>query len=185
MGKRLQLKDLVEYSQGPLLYELQMLCGTADKLARIHWDSEPTNEFEHIERNVYIESFALHFRNLSEFLYCNDAQKVSVRNSYKPEWNVNTPKELERDLRRASEQVAHLTPKRLRLQAKEKEWEFQRITQRFLRDLQDLVRALPDSSLGPQFREELRSRAKSQPFSGSENRSATTSRVQVSTTSIT
>jgi hypothetical protein len=110
-----------------LAYEIEMLNETAE-LAVEHWDNPKL-------RKVLIESFALHCRNLVEFLWKSQIRAVRAprvrANHYWQESKTAWPSLRKLDgadalWDKASQQIAHLTTGRLSNSEDErKRWEFQ------------------------------------------------------------
>ncbi len=94
-----------------LVYEIMMFHGTAYKLLY-----EVTDPFL---KNVFIESFAIHCRNLYDFFYTkpNNSDDVNVYNFSISKRNFNIEKANKKTLqvikRKANKQVSHLTYSRI------------------------------------------------------------------------
>ena len=133
-----------------LKYELDMLHATAKAL------SIPR---EWAIKNALIESFALHTRNLIEFLYKSNSKKWSPK--IKPEDFVNASSsnwnrpELRNDYdsrfqernEQASIQVAHMIVDRIGLQPDEKDWDLFNIIKTLQEDVGKFLSEVPENLL--------------------------------------
>jgi hypothetical protein len=113
-------EQLREFSKVHLHYEIDM-CHRAAALL-------PGAAPEHVLNNVLVESYALHLRNLIEFLYWpptrDDVNAVHFVRS-ETEWVSSrgpTPEILATAKTRADKQIAHLTEKRFADGSPEKNW---------------------------------------------------------------
>ncbi|MFC1975657.1 hypothetical protein ACFLXQ_04605 [Chloroflexota bacterium] len=114
-----------------LLYELQMLLGTAKILVTI--DPSNENDFQTVViYNALLESFSMHARVLLDFLYNDKPHKDDVVASdfFDPDcWFLKRPQKsplLEKLHKNVNKRVAHLTYYRLKVKSKEV-WEFTKI----------------------------------------------------------
>jgi hypothetical protein len=114
-GKALSDDELLRYSKQHLKYEIEMLFNVGIKLLQTYFSKDDPESV--IDKNVLVESFAIHLRNLLLFLYPQRSDKRDVISNYfflEPitEWQQKRPKDTEslRDLRtRASQEISHLT----------------------------------------------------------------------------
>ncbi len=114
--------ELLDYSREHLLYEVQMLFITGlSLLGRPQQLSEPI-------KNAVIESFAMHTRNLIDFLYPSQVRDTDVvaghfcsPASLSPCFD-NCPDNLKEARRRANKEVGHLTTDRISGAPPEKSW---------------------------------------------------------------
>jgi len=124
-GERLMTPDeLRAFSEFHLSYEIDMCFGTAELL-------RPFAAPKHVLYNALVESYALHLRNLIEFLYDAPTRPDDVNAVHyvraDVEWrdvSGTTPSLLEDAKQRAHKQIAHITEKRFADRAPEKEWRF-------------------------------------------------------------
>lgn len=116
--------DLIQASE-QVLYEYKMMNWTAKELFK----ATPKEGYLH---NAILESFAIHVRNLIEFLFSNElrykddilAMHFFEDNS---EWSKIRPKQtliLKNALKQANKLVAHLTYSRIRFSYDERMWRF-------------------------------------------------------------
>lgn len=127
--------ELVEYSREHLKYECAQLRNAgylmgrwAEEAQRLEQLDPTTEEFKRARAtlNALIESFALHIRNLLEFLTKADPRKtdVSACDFFAPstDWTpITLAPSLERACTRADKQIAHLTTTRT-VTIPDKEW---------------------------------------------------------------
>ena len=99
---------LVLHDQVALAPAAPYLVGTALQLASVDWSQDPEDCTEWTRRNAYVESFAVHVRNLYEFLFATKSSKdrVTVRRHFVKTWSRSAPELLSRAFGQASEQVA-------------------------------------------------------------------------------
>ncbi len=107
--------ELLDYSKEHLRYEIWMFFTSGIELARIHFsESDALSVFY---KNVLVESFANHLRNLLLFIYPYSPGEDDVVSNYYfldpiVEWKQKRPRETEtlRNARaRASQEISHLT----------------------------------------------------------------------------
>lgn len=154
--------DLAASLDDPVLYEMQMFVSTARKLSGYDWDQDanviPFDE--RVERNAYLESFAVHMRNICEFLY-NDRQEdddIRARSDFAVNWSRRLPPDLKPDRERANKKVEHVTWGRVAVRSEDKSWDFARILSQILSELSafaDELRKSRPGALGKRFEEEL------------------------------
>ena len=122
--------ELMAYSAEHLRYEMQMFFATAQILSRMSL-SDNSSDLEKICSNAYMESFVIHLRNLSEFLYPKRSKKNSVIAedffTNPMDWKRLRPKEskvLQHARERSHRELAHLTSDRLNVTPSAKQWAF-------------------------------------------------------------
>lgn len=134
-----------------IYYEAWMLFETAAMLMQPHSQRDT---------NILLDAFAVHTRNLFEFLYPKEGlarKKKQPKDSdilvtdyivKKRYYRDNRPskKELEFVLRKANKQVSHLTYTRNRYTANNKPWPFVQITNNIHQALVTFYAALPPGS---------------------------------------
>jgi hypothetical protein len=114
-GELLSDSELLRYSKQHLKYEIEMFFHVGIKLSRT--DPSKDDPESVIDKNVLVESFAIHLRNLLLFLYPYGHDERDVISDYffidrTTDWKQKRPKETEslRNLRtRASQEISHLT----------------------------------------------------------------------------
>jgi hypothetical protein len=132
-----------------LRYEVAMLLSTAQGLASGILRESPAH-------NALVESFAVHARNVIDFLWRNSSNDDDVlAEDFFPSpdlWHGRRPQMpslLETAKQRAHKQVAHLTYTRVLLSEQEKEWQFVEIAQQLQQVFAHFLRAAPHESIGP------------------------------------
>ena len=109
-------KELLNYSHEHLLYEIKMFTG----VSKINTENFSGGDKQFIT-NVVLESFAIHLRNLINFLYpINPVRDTDVVAKYffanQDDWGKICPilsKTLEKARTRANKEVGHLTVERI------------------------------------------------------------------------
>jgi hypothetical protein len=117
--KVLSNPGLIAYSKEHVLYEISMLVECGHLLAR-SFQSESV-DLARVLRNVVVESFAIHLRNLVDFLYPGKyVHNTDVLADHffphekRPAAFPSLPPELQTARQRAHKQVSHLTTGRLK-----------------------------------------------------------------------
>jgi hypothetical protein len=127
-------KELLDYSDGHLLYEIEMF----------HWlASILPGKKESNECSAFVESYALHLRNLIDFFYTEPTDDDVVAKYFYDDpskWNPG-PKSPALDIakKRANKEVSHLTKARMNVTPTDKLWwtdnlfsDIQKVAQSFL-----------------------------------------------------
>ncbi len=121
-----------------------------------------------IENNVFLESFALHVRNLIDFLYNDKSQSNDVyAGDYfqsKEDWIKMRPKItelLDKSKRRANKEVSHLTYSRIDITPDEKRWHFIEISRDIYKAFDIFVKHVDKELLGSDWNDFLKNRGKS------------------------
>lgn len=102
--------DLIEYGDEHIRYELDMLMETHQKLK--------TTRPDQITINILLESRALHFRNLHDFLKHDThrswyEQDAVIARDYAPEFSFTSDPLLTKLTDQCDKQISHLTEKRV------------------------------------------------------------------------
>jgi hypothetical protein len=142
--------DLIAYSKAHVLYEISMLVGCGRLLSH-PFQREPV-DLATVLRNVVIESFAIHVRNLVDFLYPGTNVKPTdvladdfFPQGRRPDVFPSLPPKLGAARERAHKQVSHLTTGRLNAADPGKGWPFAELVSDALTVLVDFVgQASPD-----------------------------------------
>jgi hypothetical protein len=141
---------LLEYSGEHVRYEFDMfiwlgaICGNSSVQV-----GAPTQPDALRLKNVLIEAFAVHLRNVIDFLYIDSPQATDViaADFLNPgEWSRLRPAmspHLSRARVRANKEIAHLTTERLAGSPPEKAWDFSAM----LSDVAPLLRLFIESAL--------------------------------------
>lgn len=123
--------DLLAYSAEHVLYEVDMFFGMVDLLTKpsLTIGAGSTAEANRV-KNALIEAFAVHLRNIIDFLYMDQPQPTDVVAAdflSAGSWKSVRPtisKVLEDARIRANKELAHLTTKRLAGISPGKQWSF-------------------------------------------------------------
>jgi hypothetical protein len=153
--------ELIEYSGYHLLYEVQMLFGTAALLSRASYPSDP--EVAHVLHCALLEGFGIHLRNLIEFFYpgkkphpadvrADDFFAGQKRTRGFPA--ISAP--LIRARERASKELAHLTTERITGTPPEKEWRYMELTAEMCKILHEFVGAASPEKLHSNVGQQVR-----------------------------
>jgi hypothetical protein len=148
--KILSDSELIAYSKQHVQYEIAMLLGCQQLLMR-SFESSSQN-LKVVLRNVLVESFAIHLRNLVDFLYPGPNIKSTdvladdfFPHGKRPVAFPSLPHDLETARKHAHKQVSHLTTGRLNEGDPGKNWPTFALTQKILDVLGEFVRqASPD-----------------------------------------
>jgi hypothetical protein len=150
--------ELVAISEH-LLYEIQMLFGTAQALSTIEHSNR--NDFENsVMYNALLESFTVHTRILLDFLYStnpypDDAIAEDFFDDDKA-WVQFRPAEsslLNSIHYNVGKRVAHLTYARLKVKSKEESWKYLGISEEISEILSKFLHLVPASRISESFRE--------------------------------
>ena len=128
-------KELKEFAEEHLAYEVNMMIGAADVL------SQPNNSQFVI--NTFLESFTIHLRALIYFIW--EPSKVreddAIAGDYfssKEHWRKvrpDFPEELKPALSRTGKEIAHLTYTRMKVTPETKGWNIGEMTEAMVRAL--------------------------------------------------
>ncbi len=135
---------LLEYSGEHLLYEFYMLIRCAEFLANQHEHIQCAVDDTQTIRNVLVESYAIHLRNLVAFFYGESNRPLptdvfAVDFLESGEWQrLRPPKSetLKKAEQRAHKQIAHLTTERYAGVHEEKAWNIISLT----KEIKDITR---------------------------------------------
>lgn len=135
-------EKLAEWADEHLAYEMQQLRFAVERLAAL-------GEQEGPERNMAIESFALHTRCLLEFLWYKRDEKEpdSLRAlHFCEDWRIDgMPHALAGVPKRINKEIVHLTYGRQRVVEEAKGWDFEAIFKAVAKRLREFTdEALPD-----------------------------------------
>ncbi len=129
-------QELLDYSREHVAYEVWMLRGTEALLAAIQSGALVASP---VSKNVLIESWAVHLRNLVEFLYPATPRPDDVvapdffdRGADWARIRPSQSKSLKKARKRADRELAHLTTSRKGPGDREKEWVFSDLTTELL-----------------------------------------------------
>ncbi len=151
MKRTPDLKDsvlLANYCNEHVYYEVWMLFSLSDLLLMPF--AAPNPELATVLRNVVVESFGVHLRNLVDFLYPRSTVKTSdvIAADYYPNGSLphDFPKissSLERARRRADKELSHLTTSRISGAPPEKAWEHKELAAEIRKLLLTFVSSAP------------------------------------------
>ena len=112
--------------------------------------------------NALVESFAIHLRNMLDFLWHNKPKRKSdwvIAADFFPspsDWEKLRP-EISQPLLdsrvRAAKEIAHLTYARLAVEPAEKDWDVRQIANEVTRVVETFIRHVPMQFLGPKCTE--------------------------------
>ncbi len=120
-----------------LAYEYNMLERTAETLLAMDWSTPSLTDDAKFQRNVLVESFAVHARILYEFLWKAERTKDFTAKAYLPDWAEARPdvlvlnytvtdvkgKPVEPNVFEvASQRIVHLSRARKQYEAKDEGW---------------------------------------------------------------
>jgi len=144
-------QELHDYSADHLYYELWMLYETAARLV-----NDPAVRTDWVLKNALIESFTIHARSLSIFLYPEQAAKHQddvTSDEYVAEvhkWRAARspmPPELRTTVHRTGKEIAHLTTQRHPPGAPQKVWSPEPIFRVFFEPLRQFAAHVPAGRL--------------------------------------
>ena len=143
-------QQLLDYSYEHLMHEITMFWETADLL--------PKGRKGSTEYVALLESFALHLRNLIEFLTFGPKDEYVRAHQFfedPDDWRPDRPPELTTLHGRASNEVAHLTTRRVSGSPPEKDWHTDQILQQIEPILSKFATEASRKKLHPGVREFL------------------------------
>lgn len=153
----MKAKDKLKNISHHLWYEFTMFLALTQELSKRY----PPGTIN----NALLESFALHVRNLIDFLY---AENLSSDDVYagdffpcKEDWVKIRPQItplLEKVKKRANKEVSHLTYSRIKISQEEKKWDFVRIFQEMRRAFDVFVEEVDEELLSPEWTDFLETR---------------------------
>jgi hypothetical protein len=155
VGRKKRTADELRRISEDLHYEVQMLLGSAQALA-----SETTGEGT--LRNALVESFAIHCRNMLDFLWPDKPKRKGdcvIAADFFPspsDWEKLRPEisQLLLDSRvRAAKEIAQLTYARLAVDPDQKDWDVRQIANELTRVVEKFIRYVPMQFLGPKCTE--------------------------------
>jgi hypothetical protein len=141
---------LLEYSEEHLMHELSMLWETAHALPR---HKEGSTEYI-----ALLESFATHLRNLIEFFFYEPSGDYVRAEHFSDDpalWSQKKTPEINRLHERASNEVSHLTTRRISGNPPEKEWKMSEILDNIAFVAKQFAAKASDKKLHPKVREFL------------------------------
>ena len=150
----LSQKELLKYSERHLFYEIRMLFGIGEVLARSPVASE-------IFRCALIESFVIHLRNLILFLYPPRNRKptdvIAEHFFDRPdEWKKKLPPisaALNKAKTRADKEVGHLTTGRIAGAPLEKGWQARQLLDELKKRLKLFAQLASETRLHPNVKQ--------------------------------
>jgi hypothetical protein len=155
VGRKKRTPDELRQISEDLHYEVQMLLGSAQGL-----DSETTAEGT--LHNALVESFAIHLRNMLDFLWPDKLKRKSdwvIAADFFPspsDWEKLRP-EISQQLLdsrvRAAKEIAHLTYTRPTVDPEQKDWDVRQIANEVTRVVEKFIRHVPMQFLGPKCTE--------------------------------
>jgi hypothetical protein len=155
--------DLLHYADEHLQYEIDMLTWSAGILAFLAiYKAE--GYLPWAINNGLLNSFALHARNLINFLYSRsmgrdfatdivleDYVDTDVINNHLPPISPD----LQQTLTKANKQAAHLSMERIQYEQAGKEWMFIELASQILKAFASIAPHIPDSKISDTLREKL------------------------------
>lgn len=159
--------ELIAYSKEHVYYEIQMLCGCLQLLmANLQ---SPSQALVGVMRNALLESFAIHLRNLVDFLYPNTVKDSDVLaddffpHAKRPGAFPALPVNLADARKRAHKQVSHLTTGRLDAGDPGKNWSVHALTREVLAVLVEFSRLASPGKLDSSVRDYISQISKALP----------------------
>jgi hypothetical protein len=155
--------DLKSYAEAHLQYEINMLTMSVSILAYLgtHNNSSP---IPWLINNGILNTFAMHARNLIDFLYSRskgkDFSTDIIIQDYVTEEDISlylkpiTPL-LEEALIKANKQVAHLSMDRINYERAGKEWKFIDVMGHIRAAFSSIALHIPATKMNPELREKL------------------------------
>ncbi len=141
-----------------VVYEIQMLVETGRFLTT--FKADPSSDKDRVKQNAFIESFAIHARALTAFLYPNEPHPDDVVAddffANPSTWRSNRPPmtdTLRRIHPRVGKEVAHLTYTRTTIMPEERGWPFVPIVIEIGLVLREFLRMLPDDFPKPSLQQ--------------------------------
>jgi hypothetical protein len=117
----------------PIVYEVRTFVDIARRLKDLPRDADRA------DANAVIESFALHFRNLADFLWKQPSGTDVGARHFAPGWAPDTPRPGDL-IQRVGEEIAHLTTFRRSGDHPDKRWKVADCIRTLRRPLADFVR---------------------------------------------
>lgn len=123
-------EEAYQYSELHICYELDMLRWSTSALLNIKKDTDSTDPNLIFIKNAIIETFAIHSRNLIDFLFPpikTHKSDVTIRDYLDDIGNQQIPEcrgILDEARTKAHKQVAHLTTERISYETTGKEWKY-------------------------------------------------------------
>ena len=155
MGRKQRTPDELRRISEDLHYEVQMLLGSAQGL-------DPETTAEGNLHNALVESFAIHLRNMLDFLWPDKLKRKSdwvIAADFFPspsDWEKLRP-EISQQLLdsrvRAAKEIAHLTYTRPTVDPEQKDWDVRQIANEVTRVVEKFIRHVPMQFLGPKCTE--------------------------------
>lgn len=155
MGRKKRTPDELRRVSEHLHYEVQMLLGSAQGL-----DSE--TKAKGTLHNALVESFAIHLRNMLDFLWPDKPKRKSdwvIAADFFPspsDWEKLRP-EISQPLLdsrvRAAKEIAPLTYARLAVDPEQKGWDVRQIANEVTQVVEKFIRHVPMQFLGPKCTE--------------------------------
>jgi len=145
-------EDLLEYEEH-IEYEVNMLKFTAEFFPRLP-------ESQGVIRNVVLEAFCIHARNLIDFLFSYNPRPtdVTIRNFLSQEKLAEVMPQQSEVLKhahwQAGKQIAHLTTDRAK-EPEAKSWNIFQIAEEIFSILRSIAPHLPSSKISDHFRNKL------------------------------
>lgn len=155
--------DLKAYANEHLQYEVDMLVASAAILGHLAYKAGE-GLIPWIIYNGLLNTFAIHARNLINFLYSRSRNTdrrtdIIIEDYVTPSLlaSILPPISplLDQTLAKAAKQVAHLTKDRIDYEKEGKEWKFVQLTQEILGILKVVVPYIPDTRIGSDFKIKL------------------------------
>ena len=155
MGRKKRTPDELRRISENLHHEVQMLLGSAHGL-------DPDTSAEGTLHNALVESFAIHLRNMLDFLWPDKPKRKSdwvIAADFFPspsDWEKLCPEisQLLLDSRvRAAKEIAHLTYACLAVDPEQKDWDVRQIANEVTRVVEKFIRHVPMQFLGPKCTE--------------------------------
>lgn len=156
-------KQLLEYANEHLQYEVDMLVWSAGILAFLARHMRE-GYLPWAINNGLLNSFALHARNLINFLYSRSIGKdyptdIVLEDYISDEATLEHLHEktplLEEALIKSNKQVAHLSMERIQYEQEGKEWKFIELSKQILKAFSSIAPHVPSSRMGNDLRKKL------------------------------
>ena len=154
--------ELKLYARVHLQYEVDMLTMTTGMLLALARQTAKQSPAHWLVRNALLNTFAIHSRNLIDFLYLGPKKSRPtdvILEDYLDEESLNLPRVLptllQDAVRKASKQAAHLTRDRIEYETAGKEWKFLEIAMAILLALAKIAPRIPDSRVDAALRNKL------------------------------
>jgi len=151
MASPLTDPQLLQYSEEHLMHELSMLWETADAL--------PQHKEGSVVYTALLESFATHLRNLIEFFFFGEnGDYVRAKHFFDipPAWSPSRSPDMNKLHGRASNEVSHLTTRRISGNPPEKVWAVAQILREIEAVARDFAARASDKKVHAKVREFLK-----------------------------